>query len=179
MAMSCTEPEEVSKGSMADLATLSKRIPPSSSSLTATRAHQTHSAQRHGHFCCLLKGKFSKHTFWINDVLSALEVQAWEIFTPGKNIPLDHRKHYVFKGLSVPSPKKVPILANKMEKRRRTKWYEMTGKLKQMFSQVSHGTTHTHRWPCAKASVATPDQTPECSSFSALCCKSKGILKIS
>lgn len=120
MAMSCTEPEEVSKGSTADLATLSKRIPPSSSSLTATRAHQTHSAQRHRHFCGLLEGKFSKHTLRINDVLSALEVQAWETFTPGKNIPLEHRKCYGFKGLSVPSPKKVPIRANKMGKRRRT-----------------------------------------------------------
>lgn len=84
MAMSCTEPEEVSKGSTVDLATLSKRIPPSSSSLTATRAHQTHSAQRHRHFCCLLEGKFSKHTFWVNDVLSALEVEARDTFTLGK-----------------------------------------------------------------------------------------------
>lgn len=32
----------------------------------------------------MLKGKFSKHTLWVNDVLSAPEVQAWETFTPGK-----------------------------------------------------------------------------------------------
>jgi len=79
MAISCTDPEEVSKGSMADLAMLSKRMPPSSSSLMGTEAHQTFSIKKY--FYCMLKVKFNECMLGINNVLGTLQEQIWETST--------------------------------------------------------------------------------------------------
>lgn len=79
MAISCTDPEEVSKGSMADLAMLSKRMPPSSSSLMGTKAHQTFSIKKY--FYCMLKVKFNECMLGINNVLGTLQEQIWETST--------------------------------------------------------------------------------------------------